>query len=170
VTNPHLELIDLLADTYRPFGWNDRSADGYLVAIGDLPIEHVRVVVIAAIRSDSRMPAAADLRRAVLELVDGPTPLADEAWAEVARAFGTHGRPRTPDWSTPTVADTVAALGGWQRLCGSDPAGLRIQFVRTYAQLAQRAQREALTAPALGELFVGRHLDELEEPDHERWP
>jgi hypothetical protein len=147
----HVEQVQLLADHYRPFGWSDRSVDGYLVAIGDLDVEVVRRAVVDTIRTHDKMPSGAELRRSALRLVtgDGP-PDVDVAWTEVLTRFGTHGRLRTPTWSHPLIGEAIAAIGGWGRLCGTeDQTGTRIAFTRAYRALVDRAEQTALTSPGL---------------------
>jgi hypothetical protein len=165
MSTTHSDLIDLLVDTFRPYGWTDRSIDGYVLAIGDLPFDAVRSAVFAAIRAESKMPAPADLRRAVLEQATGGTPGVDEAWSEVRREFGTTGRTGVPQWSHPLITDTVRAIGGWGALCSStDETGIRIQFQRTFARLTARAERDALIAPSLNlpelQQLAGHRLDQ----------
>src|SRR5947209_14468708 len=79
------------------------------------------------------MPSPSTIRRIALDDIAGGTPGPDAAWAEVQHALGTHGRARTPTWSTPIIDDTIATLGGWRRLCDStDLTGARIGFTRAY--------------------------------------
>ena len=151
----HVDVIALLVDTHRPYNWTERSFDGYMIAVGDLPIDHVRRAVVESLRSDSKMPSPADLRRSVLRHVTEDQPDVDQAWNEVRSAFGTHGRSRTPDWSSPMIADTVATLGGWTRLClSADQTGDRIRFTRAYERMATRTEREALISPAFRALAI----------------
>jgi hypothetical protein len=170
VRNQHVEALGPLVDALRPYGWTDASFDGYLVALGDLPLEAVQRAVVEALRTESKMPAPADLRRSVLAHMVEEIPDADRAWNEVRRAFGTHGRSRVPEWSHPIIQDVVDALGGWGRLCmSSDVIGDRIQFGRVYDRTVARAEREALISPEFralqlesGPVFRRLEAEELE--------
>lgn len=166
----YAELVGLLVDTFRPFGWTTRSLAGYLAALGDLPYDLVRRATVDAIRTHDKMPAPATLRRLALALVTTEAPDPDTAWTEVRDAFGRTGRTGTPAWSHPAIGRAVAAIGGWARLClSTDPTGDRIAFARAYRTLADRAEHEALTSTALGAAghhlqLVGHHLAELDHP------
>lgn len=148
--NDHEEIINTLASTFGRYGWDDRALSGYLIALGDLPPDLLRVAAARALRTADRMPSPADLRREALSSMTQDRPGPDEAWSAARAAMERYGRDRRPDFDDPAIDQTIDYIGGWRRLCiSTDETGDRISFVRTYRIVLARAEREALLAPGL---------------------
>jgi hypothetical protein len=88
-------------------------------------------------------PRPAELRTVVLDRVS-QLPAPEVAWGEVKAALTTHGPGALPDWSTPVLQATMAALG-WSNFCLSeldDEPAWRAHFYKTYAAYKERAFKE----------------------------
>jgi hypothetical protein len=163
------ELVTNLAAAFQPYGWTDKSVDGYLIGLGDLPVDAVRRAIVAAIRTSERMPVPATLRRTILRAsMTNPPPHVDTAWHEVETQMSTMGRDRKPTgWSHPLIGRAVDESISWFAACTAynlDP--VRRAFERTYNNLVDGAEKAAListgfadsaalTQPALPELCEG---------------
>jgi hypothetical protein len=76
-------------------------------------------------------------------------PDADEALTEVYEQLARVGIYRTPTWSHPAIAATIAAFGGWEQVCLNDnPEAFRAHFMRLYDMSRQRAVMPSLLASA----------------------
>jgi hypothetical protein len=121
----------------------------YFEALEDLPIDALRVAVLAHVRSGKFFPRAAELRDAVLGNVEDQ---AEIAWQHVLREVRRVGWTGVPSW--PDEATKAAALGlfggRWRQLCEYLPAagpellGFRKQFVASYGAAARQAAALAL--------------------------
>lgn len=92
-------------------------------------------------------------------------PVDDEALAlaEVQQAFASIGRYGIPVWSTPAIAETVRALGGWVRCCDMAAEHFPRQFNQLYSRCAGRARQQALLPASARHLLDGLRLKEVGE-------
>lgn len=149
----HVKLIQQLASVHQPFGWTDDSVDGYLLGLGDLPINVFRQVVVTSIQTGDKMPAPATLRRAALEIVaPNRPPSVEVAWHEVESQFGTVGRVGTPRWSHPLVGEAQRRTGSWTSLCNlEDLKDAKWTFRSAYKDLVERAEHAAMKSRGLSD-------------------
>jgi hypothetical protein len=148
----HVELIQQLAAVHSPFGWSDQSVDGYLLGLGDLPLDALRQAVVSSIQTGGKMPTPAEIRRDVLAMVvtDGP-PSPEAAWREVEAAASTVGRDGTPNWSHPLIGEAVGRACNWWKMCTRED-GLSNEswaFRNEYRSLFEAAMQDALRSRGL---------------------
>lgn len=165
-TSTHTDWINKLAAAVRPYGWTEKSIDGYLIALGDLPVEALGKAVGVSLRTRDRMPAPSELRRDILHMIapDGP-PHVDAAWVEVETQMSKCGAMRKADavWSHPLVGQAVDESISWANACRApNLIGQANAFRRTYDNLVSTEERATLisnsfeVAPApLPELEAG---------------
>jgi hypothetical protein len=121
----------------------------YFQALEDLPIDALRVAVLAHVRTGKFFPRPAELRERALGNVEDQ---AEVAWQHVLREVRRVGWTGTPAW--PDSATQHAALGlfggTWRTLCEHLPAqgpellGYRKVFVALYGASARQAAALAL--------------------------
>lgn len=155
----HEQIVAMLVDAFQPPRWSERSTAVYVHALEDLDPAALLVAAEDMIRTTRFMPRVAELREAVLDVVDGDVPDPAAAWAEVIAAIGTCGRHGHPRWSHPLIGRAVDAHG-WRNLCDSTNPAIGTQFMHTVERFTGRARREALAADGLaliaGGLGLGR--------------
>jgi len=148
----HIKLIQQLAAVHSPFGWSDLSVDGYLLGLGDLPVDALRQAAVSSIQTGDKMPSPAELRRDILTMVvpDGP-PSPEAAWREVEAAASTVGRDGTPQWSHPLIGEAVGRACNWWKMCTRED-GLNSDswaFRNEYRRLLETAMQDALRSKGL---------------------
>lgn len=119
----------------------------------DLPAGHALAAAQAVLTEAQHPPAPSEIRRRALASKLDALGGAD-AWGEVLRAIGSVGMNRIPQWSSPAIADSVAAIGGWRAICTStNPAADRAQFIRHFDANLEAARQRVLSgaAPSLAE-------------------
>ena len=118
--------------------------------LSDLPEGSALGACRALVACREHPPAISEIRSQALSVTLGKgRPEAGEAWGEVSRAFGSCGRDRQPEWSTPAITLAVRAVGGWRHLCSStNTTADRARFLENYTGVLERASREVLTGQA----------------------
>lgn len=135
---------------------DDLKAEGYFVALKDLPLDAVREAAHAAIKTEKFFPRPARLR----ELVTGnPDEQAEAAWATLTQQIRREGHTGTPELSEPIWEVVRELWGSWQRLCETLPAegpelmGWQKRFKAAYASSQRVSARLTLPLfPPKGEL------------------
>ena len=85
--------------------------------LSDLPSGAALGACRALIASGRYPPAISEVRAEALSVrISRGRPEAGDAWGEVTRAFGSHGRNNPPEWSSPAITLEVRAVGGWEYL------------------------------------------------------
>ena len=141
-----LSLVEMLASTFSPYGWNEQRAGLMASAIVDIDYGDAVEAVGGLMRTATKMPLPAEIRLAVL----GDTGSGSEAWVEVCDRVRRVGRNGTPRWSDPLIGRVVAGLGGWESLCAStNPAADRAHFLLMWKELVERRTRNALQIKGL---------------------
>ncbi|MCP4448262.1 MAG: hypothetical protein GY811_23425 [Myxococcales bacterium] len=136
----------------------------------DLPAGSAILATRSALSMASHPPTPGEIRRAALGgVLHGPT--GAEAWGEVSKAIGRWGRDRAdragvPPWSSPAIAPTIAAVGGWRALCGSEnQVADRARFVDAFDRQMDIARRSVLTGHAKTlDGAIAARIDRLAEP------
>lgn len=149
MTNDDLaRVVTLVCASWRNLGELD-DADRLVARrqLGDLDRDAVVAAVDVLAREREWFPGWGMLAAKAVEM-SNPVGDESEALAEVQRAFSTIGRYGRPVWSSPAVAETVAALGGWSRCCDMAAEHFPRQFSALYARCAGRARRDALMPPS----------------------
>ena len=76
------------------------------------------------------------------------------AWSVVERSVGTVGAYRSPDFDDALINATIRSLGGWERVCGTDPRDfdthLRREFLRSYEAIARAGIGPEACGPLVG--------------------
>lgn len=120
--------------------------------LDDLSYEQCNAALTVMLQTKPFLPAPAEIRATVQELLNGPTRPGGEAWGSVVRAMKAKGSHRRPGvdfvFNDPITAECVTAFG-WPELCASEnQVADRARFIELYDQLASQARREQ-TVPAL---------------------
>ena len=134
--------------------------------LGDLDAGLVRAAIADC--DDDHAPSPKQLREMALRLAGAPLPPdADVAVAEIqtaVRRLGWNGGP--PEWSHPSIGDTVQAFGGWMELCESrNPEATRAHLLKLYATAAGRHRHRTSTSPIVAELTAALGLPALPSDD-----
>jgi hypothetical protein len=142
----------------------------YRAMLFDIDDGLLEAATLQHISAHKWFPAVSELREAALLLVTFHHQAAEEAWGEVRRHFKITGQYRTPEWSSPMIAQAVKIIG-WQTLCNSDnEMADRAHFFKVYAALKAREDTEILMLPQVRELTrrlsMDNHLS-LSEGDHD---
>jgi hypothetical protein len=115
--------------------------------LGDLDYAVASMAVKKIIMQNTFPPAIAEVRKAAAELTNPENLTSSEAWGEVTRAIRNYGYYRGEEALaslSPTTAQVVRYMG-WREICMSEDIGvIRGQFLRMYAQVAEREQKELL--------------------------
>lgn len=114
----------------------------YYRLLQDIPVEQLQVVVDECVATHKFLPTVAEVREKYYDLAGAMLEQsAAEAWGSVELAIRRVTRYGTPRFKDPRVAKVVEMMG-WQELCNSDkPAVDRAQFMRMYAEVAEREQK-----------------------------
>lgn len=137
-------LLTMLRAAYPRFTMERPTMALYEQLLQDIPgDEAVRAVreIICTSESDF-FPTVATIRRTVATMRVSAAP-AETEWEHVLRAIGSQGRYRIPVFKSDITAQAVACIG-WDTLCNSELIGVeRAAFMKAYAAIANREQREA---------------------------
>ena len=128
-------LMAALATTFRVEA-TEALAQGYWMALDDLPIEAVEQAIRSAMRGCERMPTGAELRKLTGEMTGAMR--AVHAWGAVAKSISQHGAYASVSFDDPVINATIRNLGGWQKLCATEDEELkwvRKDFERVYGSL-----------------------------------
>jgi hypothetical protein len=124
--------------------------------LGDLNFGLVKAAVKKLLLESPYPPTIADIRRQAVEIATPPEDRIDvaEAWGEVERAIRLYGYYREAEAlasMSPRTAKVVKYMG-WQEICLSEEPGvIRGQFLKMYAQVSEREQKERLLPASLKE-------------------
>jgi len=104
------------------------------------------------------LPAVGKIRKAALDLQNGYSITAPEAWGMVLRAVHNHGYYGEAEAMAelpPDVAQVVRWMG-WREICHSDaPDVVRAQFMRMYETQEKRTREIAGLLPGVKDLIKG---------------
>lgn len=124
----------------------------YIAGLDGLTVEQIEQGVNRALKTCKFMPAPAELRELAGELKGQDR--AVKAWMALERAIVQQGAYRTVDFDDRVVNATVRSLGGWERICATDPKEfdtfLRQKFIASYAALYAAGVGEEEAAPLQG--------------------
>ncbi|MBU1480032.1 MAG: hypothetical protein KJ694_22145 [Gammaproteobacteria bacterium] len=174
------KMIGGLAIAYPKFELTAPTIKAYWRILRDIPIDVLDSAMLQIASESKWFPTAAEIRAAAFGLLEQATglPSAYDGWAEVCRAFGSVGRYRAPEWSSPIIGGAVDAIGGWAALCDSENTMAdRARFVDAYNILLERERKSARMLPevrrvvaalgagrnATGEALVGEFFARLPE-------
>jgi hypothetical protein len=147
-------VIEYLATLYPHFQMGKGTPAAYLTILGDLPYDVLKAAAAQIGSSSTFFPAAAELRKAAMAMVeraDGRLSGA-EAWEQVCREIRVSGYYRTPQFSDPVIYRAVESLGGWQAVCLSENVVAdRAHFLKIYDVLATRRHDETAMLPLVRE-------------------
>lgn len=124
----------------KPF--SDNAAAIWSRALADLPFEAAQQAVLRLVRTHTFRPSIAEIRQAVLELVD-PLPTTEEAWEEArnaARTFSPYHGGVLHEWSHPLIEQAARVVGIETMAYSEEPTVVAAQFRRVYENLRERAQ------------------------------
>lgn len=136
----------------------DNMITAYYAVLQDIPDQLLKAATLHAAGKGRFFPSASELRQAAVEIQirAKDIPPAQDAWAEVKRAFRSgFSRYRVPsvaDWSHPMVARALDAIGGWRTLCDSEnDAADRARFLQAYQVYLERDVSDLELLPAVSE-------------------
>lgn len=144
-----------------------RTYVAYHAILHDIPGDMLRASALHLGGESKWFPTAAELRHAVFALQERAQgiPTAQDAWAEVKRAFrrgfSIYRAPALEDWSHPLIAKALDAIGGWRTLCQSDnDAADRARFLQAYDVYVRREQEHMRMLPEVRQV-VARLADKM---------
>ena len=143
------KLVAVLIAAYPAGKFTAETVGVYERMLVDLDYEAANAAIARLLATSKFLPTIAEIREAALTAHTGEIRAGGEAWGEVIKAVGKHGRNRTPgvdfQLADPVTAECVASLG-WRELCDSEnqPAD-RARFIELYDQLAARHRRSQLS-------------------------
>lgn len=129
------------------------QAGAWLDVLGDVALSDVRAA-LAEIDVDGGefAPTPGQVRQVVFRRRGLAAPDVDQALAEVAGLYR-RGISRAgesgPKPSHPAISEAIKALGGWREAGQMDIEKMRTAFRYAYDAAAKRADREAMTPPAV---------------------
>lgn len=138
---PNMQVTEVMVDLWHEL-------------LGDIDFNLAKAAVKKLLLESPYPPTIADIRRQAMEIATPPKDRIDaaEAWGEVERAIRLYGHYRESEAlasMSPRVAKVVKYLG-WQEICLSEEPGVvRGQFLKMYAQVAEREQKERLLPASL---------------------
>lgn len=159
-------LIDTMFDAFpREYGVSDatiaRRKAVYVKMLKDLPIDAIRLAIRKSYLETDKVPSIAILVRSIRSLmgaVDENKRMKkwDEAWSEITRQMYACPYGKSPQWSTPEIAEAINTYG-WLRLqtvnAGTDFAVAESQIRRYYEQVCNRVQEEAINHYILSKAY-----------------
>jgi hypothetical protein len=139
-------ILKILTDTFKDFEVSDSKFAIWYELLGDLDFKIVKTAVEKLILQSPYVPSISDIRKQVVEIIH-PTIDAVEAYSEVRRAIKEYGHDRAYEsfGSMSPLTRKVCEYMGWWNICMSEePEIVRGQFLKMYAQLQDRVQKEML--------------------------
>ena len=141
------KILAVLAASYPKFEVDDLKVQVWHEMLGDLDYATANMAVKKLILESTFAPAIAEVRKAAKEILNPDGMTAAEGWGEVERAIRLYGYYRETEAlesMSPSVAKVVKYIG-WQNIClNEEPGVVRGQFLKMYAQVAEREQKELL--------------------------
>lgn len=157
----------------KPF--SDNSAAIWSRALADLPFEAAQQAVLRLVRTHKFRPSIAEIRQAVLELVD-PLPTTEEAWEEArnaARTFSPYHGGILHEWSHPLIEQAARVVGIETMAYSEEPTVVAAQFRRVYENLRERAQirrqQETLRLPGAAAPMLTEGEREMAQAVVDKW-
>ena len=146
------KLLAVLAAAFPRFEVDDLKVQVWHEMLGDLDYSLASLAIKKLILENTFAPAIAEVRKAVMEILNPDGMTAAEGWGEVERAIRLYGYCRETEAlesMSPRVAKVVKYIG-WQNIClNEEPGVVRGQFLKMYAQVAEREQKELLLPAGL---------------------
>jgi hypothetical protein len=146
-------ILKILTDTFKDFEVSDSKFAIWYELLGDLDFKIVKIAVEKLILQTPYVPSICDIRKQVVDIIH-PTIDAAEAYSEVRRAIKEYGHDRAFEafGSMSPITSKVCEYMGWWNICMSEePEIIRGQFLKMYAQLQERVQKEMLLPQGLKE-------------------
>lgn len=146
-------ILKILTDTFKDFEVSDSKFAIWYELLGDLDFKIVKTAVEKLILQSPYVPAISDIRKQVVEIMH-PGIDAAEAYGEVRRAIREYGHDRAFEafGSMSPITSKVCEYMGWWNICISEePEIIRGQFLKMYAQLQEREEKEMLLPQGLKE-------------------
>lgn len=146
------KILTVLAAVYPKFEVDDLKVQVWHEMLGDLDYATANMAVKKLILENTFAPSIAEVRKAVMGILTPNGMTAAEGWGEVERAIRIYGYYRETEAlesMSPSVAKVVKCIG-WQNIClNEEPGVVRGQFLKMYAQVAEREQKELLLPAGL---------------------
>ena len=146
------KILTVLAAVYPKFEVDDLKVQVWHEMLGDLDYDTANMAVKKLILESTFPPAIAEVRKAVMEILNPDGMTAADAWGEVVQAIRRYGYYRAEEAlanMSPKTARIVRSIG-WQEICMSEEPGVvRGQFLKMYQQVAEREHKERLLPEAL---------------------
>ncbi len=141
------KLLAVLAAAFPRFEVDDLKVQVWHEMLGDLDYSLASLAIKKLILENTFAPAIAEVRKAVMEILNPDGMTAAEGWGEVERAIRIYGYYREAEAlesMSPRVAKVVKFIG-WQNIClNEEPGVVRGQFLKMYQQVQERDHREML--------------------------
>lgn len=145
-------ILTVLAAVYPKFEVDDLKVQVWHEMLGDLDYATANMAVKKLILENTFPPSIAEVRKAAAEIMNPDVMTAAEAWGEVERAVRAYGYYQETEAlaSLPPRVAKVVRLIGWREIClNEEPGVVRGQFLKMYAQVAEREQKELLLPAGL---------------------
>lgn len=134
-----LSCVAMLAASYPRHALTPVNLNAYAVMLEDLAFVDVSEAVKRLVCTSKWFPAIAEIRTEVAEAKCSELADPGLAWAEVLAMVSRCGYNGSPEWSSPAMADAVAAVG-WRHICiDENIASSRARFVDAYRASRLRA-------------------------------
>lgn len=143
-------VLAVISAAYPNFDLKPETVRVYLKLLADLPDELLEEASLAHIAQSHYFPTVAELRTAVLAVLEkrNPLPTGLEAWAEVEEQIRRVGHTGQPVFQNNLTARLVQSMG-WQNLCRSENlVADRAHFLTAFEQLRLRELNQ-MRLPAL---------------------
>lgn len=144
-----VKLLAVINAAYPNMQISEATVSVWHELLGDLDINLVLAATKKLILESPYPPTIADIRKRAVEIMTLPEDRIDaaEAWGEVEKAIRWYGYYREAEAlasMSPRTAKVVRYIG-WQNIClNEEPGVVRGQFLKMYAQVAEREQKELL--------------------------
>jgi len=120
--------------------------------MSDIPYNIAEAALTKVLSTAKYFPTIAEILEAVAEITSPEIDTAAKAWGEVEKAIRIYGYYREAEALASMSPQTakVAKYIGWREICLSEEPGVvRGQFLKMYAQVTEREQKEKLLPPNL---------------------
>lgn len=148
------ELVQLVTVLCEAYGRTATAATfaAYELGLEGIDLPAIKAAVTQSLRRGKFMPSPAELREMSGELK--PEDRAQRAWLAVGQAMHEHGGYRTVTFDDVVINAAVRSVGGWERICETDPkefeSHTRREFLKAYASLCIAGVGEEQAAPLIG--------------------
>ena len=139
----------------------------YIALLANIPAQNLEQAALLHISRSPFFPTIAELLDASRDVrsMAEHTPLAAEAWGEVAEQIRKTGHSGKPQFSHPLVEQAVHCLG-WRTLCLSDnPVADRAHFIKNYDTLLKREKNQHLINLLPGSIEPVRQLQDQNQKE-----